>query len=50
MVSDAWACSEPIASRVTPSIVKVNRSAASRSSTSDTRRTASMRSAVLMTA
>ena len=50
MVSDACACSEPIASRVSPSIEKVKRSAASRSSTSETRRIASMSSAVLMTA
>ncbi len=50
MLSDACACSEPMASRVRPSMLKVNRSAASRSSTSWTRRVASMRSAVLMTA
>ena len=48
MVSDACACSEPTASRVSPSIEKVKRSAASRSSTSETRRVASMSSAVLM--
>ncbi len=40
--SDARACSLPEASIVTLSVVKVNRSGADRSRTSDTRRTASM--------
>ncbi|CNL22767.1 Uncharacterised protein [Mycobacterium tuberculosis] len=48
--SDARACSLPDASIVTLSVENVKRSGAARSSTSETRRTASMRSAVLTTA